>query len=87
MKTVQPERQTDALRNYVQQTLLGGRLITDTEELLLSGMIDSLGVMSLVGFVEETYGIDIPFEDMTLENLNSIDAILRYADARQSARC
>ncbi|MEO1109980.1 MAG: acyl carrier protein [Pseudomonadota bacterium] len=87
MKTVQPERQTDALRNYVQQTLLGGRVITDADELLLSGMIDSLGVMSLVGFIEETYGIDIPFEDVTLENLSSIDAILRYADARQSARC
>lgn len=83
MQTAQPESQNQALRDYVQQTLLGGRTVADTDELLLSGMIDSLGVMSLVAFVEEVYAIAIPFEDVTLENLSSIEAIQRYAVSRQ----
>ena len=82
MQNAQPESQKQALREYVQQTLLGGRSVGDADELLLSGMIDSLGVMSLVAFLEETYRFDIPFEDVTLENLCSIDAIARYADAQ-----
>ncbi|CUH41144.1 MULTISPECIES: acyl carrier protein [Ruegeria] len=82
---MQPEEQIQALRDYVSVTLLGGLKVTDDEELLLSGKIDSLGVMSLVSFVEQTYSIEIPLEDVTLENLSSIDAISDYAENRHIA--
>ncbi len=82
---MQPEEQIQALRDYVRVTLLGGLRVTDDEELLLSGMIDSLGVMSLVSFVEQTYSIEIPLEDVTLENLSSITAISVYAENRRFA--
>lgn len=82
---MQPEKQIQALRDYVRVTLLGGQKVTDDEELLLSGMIDSLGVMSLVSFVEQTYSIEIPLEDVTLENLSSITAISVYAENRRIA--
>ena len=82
MRNEQPDTRKQAVRSYVQATLLGGRTIADEEELLLSGMIDSLGVMSLVSFIEQTYKINIPFEDVTLENLCSIDAIAEYGNNR-----
>ncbi|WP_170422298.1 acyl carrier protein [Ruegeria arenilitoris] len=82
MNNTQHETQRQAVRSYVHGTLLGGQTVSDDEELLLSGMVDSLGVMSLVSFIEQTYGIEIPFEDVTLENLCSITAISKYADGR-----
>ena len=52
--------------------------LTSDEDLLSSGLIDSLGVMSLIGFLEETYGVKIPPEDMTIENFISAEAIENY---------
>ena len=70
------------LRNYVQDTLLGGRSVADDEELLLSGMLDSLAVMSLVSFVEQTYALKVPFEDVVIENFESLEAIGQYVEGR-----
>lgn len=83
MQNTQPETPVGKLRDYVQSTLLGGREITDQQDLLLSGMIDSLGVMSLVAFLEETYGIQIPFQDVTIENFTTIETITQYAEAQR----
>ena len=70
------------LRAYVQDTLLGGRNVADGDELLLSGMLDSLSVMSLVSFVEQTYTLKVPFEDVVIENFESLEAMGRYVDSR-----
>ncbi|MCH2076370.1 MAG: phosphopantetheine-binding protein [Rhodobacteraceae bacterium] len=70
------------LRAYVQDTLLAGRTVADTDELLLSGMLDSLAVMSLVSFVEQTYALKVPFEDVVIENFESLEATGRYVDSR-----
>lgn len=85
MQEPQPNGQRQALRDYIHTTLLGGRAVDDDEELLLSGMVDSLGVMSLVSFVEQTFNIKVPLEDVTLENLCSIEAISTYADSQRIA--
>ena len=84
MHDMQPKTTNSTLRGYIQNSLLGGRIVTDQDELLLSGMIDSLGVMSLVSFIEEQFQIDIPFEDVTLENFESVDAMARYIEPRQA---
>lgn len=84
MHNTQPDTPNGALRDYIQSTLLGGRAVTDQEDLLLSGMIDSLGVMSLVAFLEETYGIQVPFQDVTIEHFTTIETITQYAEARRT---
>ncbi len=68
----------DELRNYIQDELLDGREITDDENLLLSGLIDSMGVMRLVAFISERFGISVPPEDLTIENFVSLDAMAEY---------
>ena len=70
------------LRAFVQDTLLGGRSVSDGDELLLSGMLDSLSVLSLVSFVEQTYALKVPFEDVVIENFESLEAMGRYVDSR-----
>ncbi len=72
----------EPVRRYVQDTLLGGRTISDDENLLLSGLLDSLSVMSLVAFVEQTYAFRVPFEDVVIENFETITAIKSYVQAR-----
>jgi acyl carrier protein len=47
----------------------------DSDPLLDSGYIDSLGILEVVDFIESKYGILLSDEDMVLENFESIAAI------------
>ncbi len=49
--------------------------LADTDSLLDAGLIDSTGVLELVGFLEETFGIEVLDADIIPENLDTIDAI------------
>ena len=72
------------LKDFICKTLLDGRNVQADENLLLSGLLDSLGVMSLVAFVEKQYAIEIPFEDVIIENFATLDAIENYIRASES---
>ncbi|MDX1784495.1 phosphopantetheine-binding protein [Roseovarius sp. ZX-A-9] len=67
-----------AIRAYLASSPLAGHEFQDSDELLLSGLLDSLSVMRLVAFLEMEFGITIPPEDITVTNLASIDAMAAY---------
>ena len=71
-----------AIRGYVVDELLSGKNIGDKDELLLSGLVDSLGVMRLVVYLERTYSIQIPPDDVTIDNFTTIEAISSYMERR-----
>jgi len=74
-----------ALKDYISTELLDDAgQIDDDENLLADGMVDSLGMLRLVGFIEETYGIKVPPEDFVIENFRSIVVLDAYL-ARASA--
>jgi len=49
------------------------------------GVLDSMGVLELIMFLEQRFGLSVPDEDALPENLDSVDAIVRYVDARMAA--
>jgi acyl carrier protein len=55
------------------------------ESLIGAGVIDSTGVLEVIGFVEETYGIQIADEEVLPENLDSIAAIGRFVAGKLGA--
>ena len=73
------DRQAE-LMEYVKHELLHGRKMElhPDEDLLSGGIIDSLGILQLVGFVEEKFGIQVPDEDVVHENFFSIKALTDY---------
>jgi acyl carrier protein len=60
-----------------------GGNITEDEDLLSSGLIDSLGILKLVSFIEEQFAMQIPSEDVVYENFHSIEAMSRYLTTRE----
>ncbi len=48
------------------------------EDLLGNGILDSMGMMSLIDFIENESNISIPQEDMTVENFMTIERIMAY---------
>lgn len=71
------------IRDFVVQSLLNGRPVGDDENLLLSGLVDSLGVFTLIAFLEKTFGLTIPLDEVVLENFTSIDTISVYVASKQ----
>ena len=56
-----------------------------SDSLTLNGVIDSMGVLELVTFIEQRFGIAVPDRDTVPENLDSIDRIVRYLEGRLAA--
>ena len=74
-----------AIREFVLDRLAptsGRTHINDEDDLIDSGVIDSLGIFQLVAFLEERFGIAIGDEEITPENFGSIVAIERLVAAR-----
>ena len=74
----------ERLARYITSDLLnqGDLTVADDEDLLGSGLLDSLSVMSLVHFIEQELSIDVPAEDVTIENFVSLAAIDAYLRRR-----
>lgn len=64
---------------YLKDSLnVGGDLNVETE-LFSTGALDSVSMLNLITFVEESAGFEIRAEDVTLENFDSAARILRFA--------
>jgi acyl carrier protein len=44
------------------------------------GIIDSVGVLELVAFLEETFGFRVEDEELVPENLDSVDKLVAYVE-------
>jgi acyl carrier protein len=54
--------------------------------LIDTGIMDSAGIVVFVNFIETTFAISIPDEDLLPEHFVSISSAARYVRARQEAR-
>jgi acyl carrier protein len=76
------------LRSFLAENFLLGeefRGLPGSASLIEAGIIDSTGVLELVGFLEETYDIEIAEAELVPENLDSIDNILRFMSAKRNS--
>ncbi len=45
------------------------------DDLIKQGVVDSMGVLQVVNFIEQTYGTRVADEEISVENFRSINAI------------
>jgi acyl carrier protein len=78
----------NALAQFVRDELLHGRKVnlTDDADLLSAGIVDSLGILRLVAFIEEQFGLKVPDEDVVFENFQSLSAMGSYVSQRLGAK-
>jgi acyl carrier protein len=62
-----------------------GYALAGSDSLLELGVIDSVGVLELIEYLESSYGFQIPDSDVLPENLDSMDAIARYVSSKLEA--
>lgn len=61
------------------------KIIDEKDSLLETGVIDSTGVLELIAFIEETYGIKVEDEEIIPENLDTILDIVHFIKQKLSA--
>jgi acyl carrier protein len=59
--------------------------IPASKSLIEGGVIDSTGVLELIGFLEEQYAIQIDDDELLPENLDSIDNIVQFVTRKRAA--
>ena len=62
-----------------------GVVLDRSDSLIEVGVIDSTGVLELIGFIEERYEVEIADEEVLPENLDSIANIIRFVGEKTGA--
>lgn len=76
------------IRDFILHELLNGEQADELEfdtNLLVSGLVDSLGMVRLIAHLEEKLCVKIPPEDVTIENFISIDVMADYLKTVQTS--
>lgn len=74
---------TDLVEMITREVSLDPSTVIEPDtDLLLTGLVDSLGVVEIVGWIEERLGITVDPADVVLEHFQTVQLMLDYLDRR-----
>ncbi|MCB9422323.1 MAG: acyl carrier protein [Ardenticatenaceae bacterium] len=79
---------SEQIKQYIAETFLfsdDGFNLGDDVSFLDEGIIDSMGVLELIMFVEETFGISVEDDEIKPENFDSVNKLCGYIERKNSA--
>jgi acyl carrier protein len=89
MRSVTPEEVRIFLLQHLDQKLEGNgqskrESLPEDCDLLLSGIIDSIGLLELVGAIQEFVGVEIDFEALDPEQMTIVGPLCRFISEQTS---
>ena len=69
------------IKKFIQSELVKDSADVDlsiTDNLIETGIIDSLGIQQLIAYLEETFSIQITDDDLIADNFETIEAISTF---------
>jgi acyl carrier protein len=78
----------DRVRNYIVDELRfrgSAKDLKNDYQLLENEVLDSMGIFSVVSFLEVEFGIEVDDEDLVPENFGTIDDIARLVEGKQAS--
>jgi len=77
------------IREYIQDRFMIGKPLNslkDNDQLLEKGILDSTGVLELVGFIEEYFAFSVEDAELLPDNLGSVENIAGYIERKTGQR-
>ena len=71
------------IREFINENYADGEPVTDDTELVRSGIVESYGIVELLLFVEEEFGLTVPDEMITPDNFRNVAAIVHGLETIQ----
>ena len=78
----------ERLRRYIMQNFLfteDDAALKNTDSFLEKGIIDSTGILEVIQFLQEEFGVDVKDDEMTPENLDSVARIAAFVARKSKA--
>ncbi|MCO5144635.1 MAG: acyl carrier protein [Aquamicrobium sp.] len=78
----------ERVRTFIVENFLFGdasQAPADDESLIENDVIDSTGVLELVAFIEESFGLTMADGDIVPANLDTLERIAAFVSARATA--
>jgi len=75
------------IRDFIVENFLFGNVdvpLGDEDSFLQKGFIDSTGILEVVSFIEEKFGIKVEDDDLLPENLDSIRRLADFVVRKRS---
>jgi len=74
------------IRGFIVENFLFGNEdgVKDDTSFLDEGIIDSTGILEMVSYLEEEFGISVADEELVPENLDSINNVVAYLERKLS---
>jgi acyl carrier protein len=76
------------IRQFIIDNFLFGEpepQLSNDDSLLDQGIIDSMGVLELVTFLEDKYEIEIPDDELVPTNLDSVNRMIEFVQRKVCA--
>ena len=73
---------TSKIKTFLAQQFPMTKNVSNDEPLLKNGLIDSLGILDLVTFLENEFGIAVSDEDLLPENFGSIHSLTNFVQQK-----
>ena len=73
------------MREFISSNFLAGDksiTLVDSNSFLEAGIIDSVGILELVAFLEEKFQIEVEDEEIVPENFDSVNQLVAYVDSK-----
>ena len=82
MHQIEQEVRQFVIENFIFES--DNRGFSNDDSFFDTGLLDSMGVLTLVEFVKEKYGISIEDDELLPENWDSVNRIATFVQARLS---
>lgn len=77
----------DKIKHYILENYLftdDPSALNDGDSFMGQGIIDSTGILEVVFFLEEEFGIKVADEEMVADNLDSINNLVRFVERKHA---
>jgi acyl carrier protein len=76
----------ERIRSFIVHTFPAARkrALQDDHPLLESGIVDSLGMLDVVAFLEKSFGIQVSDEELTPDNFANVGALTSFILKKQA---
>ncbi len=80
----------ETLRNFIVENFLFGQpdpALTNEAHLFETGILNSTGVLEMVAFIEERFGMTVDDAELVQENFGSINALAEFISRKTQEAC
>jgi acyl carrier protein len=77
----------EKIKDFILQTFMFGEgTLKDKQPLFESGLIDSLGFLKLLAFIEKNFGISFDMKEIAIENFNTVEDIVKTLEKKMKKK-